>query len=262
MEKALKEYESDKELSKIKITSINQLAALMAGSGTDGHCTYDPIRRKWIPGKFIPSPKGVFDWENINGSGKVQTEFILDSGSQLNLIPMSDIRKQGVDINSLPQINLNVTGVGGAMYAVWYKLRVNVTSRATNQSHFEEFYTSSECKVTLLSYGTLIRLGHIDPAIFEKIPRNRGSRKESPAAVFISKCEETTTYDKQEMQYTCACPVRKAFTDEEMVKEREANKKKLEEIEETLANGLNGKSDAEVSEFLHHSCGTFQRFGV
>ena len=93
MEKAPKEYEDDEELSKIKITSINQLAALMAGSGTVGHCTYDPVKKKWIPGKFIPSPKGVFDWENINASGKGKTEFILDSGSQFNLIPMRDIRK-------------------------------------------------------------------------------------------------------------------------------------------------------------------------
>ena len=87
----------------------------MAGSGADGYCIYDPIKKKWIPGRFIPSPKGVFDWENINGSGNGKTEFILDSGSQLNLIPMRDIRKQGVDINSLPQINLNVTGVGEEM---------------------------------------------------------------------------------------------------------------------------------------------------
>ena len=82
------------------------------------------------------------------------------------------------------------------MTAKWYKLRVNVTSRATNQSHFEEFYTSSECKVTLLSYGTLIRLGHIDPATFEKSPGTKELRKESPAAFYVSKCEETTTYDK------------------------------------------------------------------
>ena len=250
METALKKYENDKELSKIKITSINQLAALMAGSGTDGHCTYDHEKKIWTPGKFIPSPKGIFDWENINGTGKSNTEFILDSGSQLNLIPMRDLKKQGVDINSLPQINLNVTGVGGEMSAKWYKLKVNVTSRATNQSHFEEFYTSAECKVTLLSYGTLIRLGHINPATFERSPRTQGSRKESPAAVFISKCEETTTYDKQNMRYSCACPERKLLTEEEMVEERKLNKKKLDEIENSLAKGLGGKSDKEISEFI------------
>ena len=128
LEKALGKYEEDEELSKIKITSIDHLAALMAGSGTDVHCTYDPEKEIWIPGKFTPSPKGMFDWENINGVGKGKTEFILDSGSQLNLIPMRELKKQGVNINSLPQINLNITGVGGEMSAKWYKLRVNVTS--------------------------------------------------------------------------------------------------------------------------------------
>ena len=62
--------------------------------------------------------KGVFDWESINAEGKGSTEFILDSVSQLNLIPMRELRNQGVNIENLPQINLNVlTGVGGKMSA-------------------------------------------------------------------------------------------------------------------------------------------------
>ena len=35
-----------------------------------------------------------------------------------------------------------------------------------------------------------------------------------------------------------------------MKEEREANKKKLEEIEKSLAEGLEGKSNKEVSEFI------------
>ena len=120
---------------------------------------------------------------------------------------MEDIKKQGVDIDSLPQINLNVTGVGGEMSATWYKLRVNVTSRSTNQSHFEEFYTSPACNVTLMSYGTLIRLGHIDPTTFEKFQKKQGTEEEPPAAVYVSKCEESTVYDRQQMRYICECPV-------------------------------------------------------
>ena len=68
LKNVLKKYEDDEEVNKIKITPISQLTALMAGSGADGHCTYDPKKKKWIPGRFIPSPKGVFDWENINVS--------------------------------------------------------------------------------------------------------------------------------------------------------------------------------------------------
>ena len=59
---ALEKYENDKDLRKIRIKSISHLTALMAGSGTDGHCTYDHEKEQWIPGEFIPSPKGMFDW--------------------------------------------------------------------------------------------------------------------------------------------------------------------------------------------------------
>ena len=116
---------------------------------------------------------------------------------------MRELRKQGIKIENLPQINLNVTGVGGKMSAKWCKFRVNVTSRATNQSHFEEFYTSSECKVTLLSYGTLIRLGHIDPATFAKTKVEEGTRRGSLVRAYVSKCEETTTYDKKNAIFLC-----------------------------------------------------------
>ena len=40
------------------------------------------------------------------------------------------------------------------------------------------------------------------------------------------------------MQYSCACPERKQLNEEEMKEAREANKKKLEEIENSLVEGL------------------------
>ena len=52
------------------------------------------------------------------------------------------------------------------------------------------------------------------------------------------------------MRYICDCPVRKSYTEEEIVKEREANKKKLKEIEKTLADGHDNKSNAELAEFI------------
>ena len=73
-------------------------------------------------------------------------------------------------------------------------------SQSRNEWHFEEFYTSSECKVTLLSYGTLIHLGHIDPTTFKKFPRGMETGEEPPAAVYVSKCEESTIYDRQQMR--------------------------------------------------------------
>ena len=59
---------------------------------------------------------------------------------------------------------------------------------------------------------------------------------------FLSKCEETTTYDKQKMKYSCVCSDRTKLTEEQMKEARETNKKKLKEIEESLAEGMEGKS--------------------
>ena len=59
LEKILKEYEDDEEVNMIEIKSISQLTALMAGSGVDGHCTYDPKKEKWIPGRFILESDGT-----------------------------------------------------------------------------------------------------------------------------------------------------------------------------------------------------------
>ena len=91
---ALKKYEDNKDLITVKIKLINQLTALMAGTGPEGHCTYDQDKKQWIPGGFFPSPKGTFDWECIEINKKRNIEFILDSVSQLNLVPMKELRKQ------------------------------------------------------------------------------------------------------------------------------------------------------------------------
>jgi hypothetical protein len=95
-----------------KVKSISHLTALMAGGGSsEKRCVYDNKLKKWIPRKFEPLPKGNFEWECLSSGSKGTTEFVLDSGSQLNLLPMSEIRDQGIDVNSLPRIDLNVIGV-------------------------------------------------------------------------------------------------------------------------------------------------------
>ena len=110
--KALETYSGSE-----KIKSISQLTALMAGAGysTVGHCVYDHKLNKWIPRKFEPLPKSKFEWRCLKSEVRGITEFVLDSGSQLNLLPMSEIRNQGINVNSLPRINLDVIGVGGSM---------------------------------------------------------------------------------------------------------------------------------------------------
>ena len=254
LKEALENYERNKKLKKVKIKSISHLATLMVGSGDEGHCIYNQRTKQWAPGTFLPSPKGIFDWNNLNGQGGGNTEFILDSGSQLNMIPMKELRKQGVIIEDLPEITLNMTGISGKMSATWYKFRVNVTSRTTGQSHFEELYTSSSCNVRLLSYATLIRLGHIDPESFTKKQTTKYTPKETTKQetvikAYISKCEQSTTYDKQKMEFNCACPKREQPKPEELEEMRKKHGEKLEELlkilddnktrdEETIAESL------------------------
>ena len=70
----MENYENNEELKKVKIESISHLATLMVGTGDEGHCIYDQNKKQWTPGGFLPSPKGIFDWESINGQGEGNTD--------------------------------------------------------------------------------------------------------------------------------------------------------------------------------------------
>ena len=109
----------------------------------------------WVPRRFEPLPKGEFEWKCLGSGSKGTTEFVMDSGSQLNILPMSEIRDQGIDVDSLPRIDLDVVGIGGSMKATWLRFRVNMSSKSTGQSNFEEVYLAEECTDKLLSYETL-----------------------------------------------------------------------------------------------------------
>ena len=100
------------------------------------------------------------------------------------------------------------------------KFRVNLTSTTTGQSHFEEVYLAEECEDKLLSYETLKHLGHIDEDTFLKKTRqtkdsaNHKGRGKLWARSFVSKCEESTIYCKDKLEYLCNCPRRTdAFND-------------------------------------------------
>ena len=69
-----------------KIKSIGQLISVMAGNGvSDQRCVYDNIRKIWIEKRFEPLPKGSFEWECLESGTQGETEFVMDSGSQLNI---------------------------------------------------------------------------------------------------------------------------------------------------------------------------------
>ena len=156
-------------------------------------------------------PRAKFEWKCLDSGTQGTTEFVLDSGSQLNLLPMSEIRDQGIDMNSLPRIDLDVIGIGGSMKATWLKFRVNMRSKLTGQSNFEEVYLAEECTDKLLSYETLKHLGHIDEDTFLKKSRQIKDNKDRGRLLVhahISKCEESTVFDMDKLEYQCNCPRR------------------------------------------------------
>jgi hypothetical protein len=84
-------------------------------------------------------------------------------------------------------------------------------STLTGQSNFEEVYLAEECTDKLLSYETLKHLGHIDEDTFLKKSRQVKENKNRGrllARAHISKCEESTIYDKDTLEYQCNCPRR------------------------------------------------------
>ena len=125
----------------------------MAGSGPEGHCIYDHKTESWVPINIEPLPRADYEWECLDSKKRGVTEFILDSGSQLNLLPLEEVDTQGINVRNLPRIHLNGAGVSGRMKDVWYKFQAKVTSTKTNLSNFEELYLSEECKERLLSYS-------------------------------------------------------------------------------------------------------------
>ena len=101
---------------KEKIKSIGQLISVMNGNGiSDQRCVFDNKLKKWVEKRFEPLPTGIFEWECLNSGTLGETEFVMDSGSQLNILPMSEIRSQGIKVSLLPQIDLDVQGIGGSM---------------------------------------------------------------------------------------------------------------------------------------------------
>ena len=134
------------------------------------------------------------------------TNFVLDSGSQLNMLKFEEVQKLGIKLEDLNTIFLTVNGISGTMADNWYRFRVNLRSTITNMDHFEEFYVSECITENLISYETLKKLGHLDE---DQFLEQRFEDKGGPAKAYTSKCEDTTVYVKDTGRYLCACPKRK-----------------------------------------------------
>ena len=117
------------------------------------HIQYE--NQEWITRPFEPLPKGYFRWKKENQLKQGRVGFILDTGSQLNIMNTKDATSGGIDVESLPDIELHIMGVAGKMTANWKRFRVHLQSESTGIMHLEEIYLSPEVKDNLLSYETL-----------------------------------------------------------------------------------------------------------
>ena len=54
--------------------------------------------------------------------------FILDTGSQLNIMNTEDATKSGIQTENLPNKELHISGVAGKMTANWKRFRVHLQS--------------------------------------------------------------------------------------------------------------------------------------
>ena len=100
---------------------------------------------------FATQPRAKFEWECLN-MGTIRTSnFILDSGSQLNMLKFEEVEKLGFKLEDLNTIYLQVNGISGSLKDAWYRFRVNLKSTVTNMEHFEEFYVSTGISENLIS---------------------------------------------------------------------------------------------------------------
>ena len=131
--------------------------------------------------------------------------FILDTGSQLNIMNTADAAKNGKHTEDLPDIELHIKGVTGKMMANWKRFRVHLKLERTGITHLKEIYLSPEVRDNLLSYETLKRLGHVNDNHFRQPTNREGPAQPIKKAtrIYILKSEETTIYDTKGMKYSC-----------------------------------------------------------
>ena len=122
LELALQSYKGER-----RVNSVTELLSLVAGvaiNPTVGSCSYDVDSDKWIESGFAPQPRGEFEWTCLETGTSGSTNFVLDSGSQLNMLKFEEVEKIGIKLEDLNTIFLTVNGITGTMADNWYRFRV------------------------------------------------------------------------------------------------------------------------------------------
>ena len=189
-------------------------------------CVWDDKTGIWVNHEYEALPTATFKWNQQDIYIKGRIRFILDTGSQLNIFSMEEARRQGVDVGNLPDISLSITGIGGSMNARSKRFRVRITSEETGESHFEEIYLVEDVKDALLSYETLQRLGHIHHKSFSRPARKKKTKSKENICLFYSQCKKTTTFNIDNIQYSCNCPRRTYHANKKEIEEKKISRKK------------------------------------
>ena len=191
LEEALQSYKVEH-----KIESVTELLSLMAGvvDPTKCSCIYDSRTHTWVEKGFAPAPRAKFEWECLEKGTVGTTSFILDSGSQLNMLKFTEAMRLGVNVEELSRIYLRVNGIPDLIQDI-EKIR---------------------------------------PPGWKTIPGKKNYKKQALASSYLTRCEETTIFGKEQGEYLCECPRREALLEgEQATQEHET---KMQVIEKMIGN--------------------------
>ena len=80
-----------------------------------GSCSYDSDTDTWVERGFADQPRANFEWECLSTGTLGISDFILDSGSQLNMLKFEEEEKMGFKLEDPNTIYLQGNGISGSL---------------------------------------------------------------------------------------------------------------------------------------------------
>ena len=96
-----------------------------------------------------------FAWKEEDNTNDEYINFILDTGTQINVMSRTEATNKGIKLDDHPNIKLNITRATGDTITNWKRLRVHLKSNETGIVHQEKIYISPEVRHNLISYETI-----------------------------------------------------------------------------------------------------------
>ena len=123
---------------------------------------YNKTKEKCTTKEGTTAPTETFTWKQNKGPNSGQTRFIIDTGSQINIMRTDEATKHGINAEKSPKILLNICGIverlSGAKMAIWKRLCINIKSETTGKQHLEEVYLSENTQFNDIRNTTKSRI--------------------------------------------------------------------------------------------------------